>query len=64
MGAVLSSQNDAINVIAIQVELFVFFSPVYNHCVTHGIGMGIQCGPVEGLSDGYTAGVFVYITLE
>ena len=25
---------------------------------TRGIGMGMQCGPVEGLSDGYTAGVF------
>ena len=30
----------------------------------HGIGMGMQCGPVEGLSDGYTAGIFVYIALE
>ena len=27
------------------------------------IGMGMQCGPVEGLNDDYTAGVFVYITL-
>ena len=24
-----------------------------------GINMAMQCGPVEGLSDGYTAGVFV-----
>ena len=24
--------------------------------------MGMQCGPVEGLSDGYIAAVFVYIT--
>ena len=30
----------------------------------HGIGMAMQCGPVEELSDGYTAGVFAYITLE
>ena len=29
-----------------------------------GIGMGMLCGPVEGLSDGYTPGVFVCISLE
>ena len=30
--------------------------------MTHSISMGMQCGPVEGLSDSYTAGVFVYNT--
>ena len=29
-----------------------------------GIGMAMQCGPVEELSDDYTADVIVYITLE
>ena len=36
------------------MELFVFFRAIIVVYRPRGIGMSMQCGPVEGLSDGYT----------